>query len=148
MSRRSWIGDSGADAFRVAPSSSSITANYLEVGLEEIGGDQGRYMTGFDRQRQLALALPRALPAPHHHGDSLIATHKRGQMTLPGATPATACSHEPEQCDQLGHSFQLMAATFFDDEEPGDLALHVRRHQNRAGFRQGLHPPAALGTSP
>jgi hypothetical protein len=37
------------DNFRVAPDSSSITANHLEVGLVEIGGDQGRYMTGFDR---------------------------------------------------------------------------------------------------
>jgi hypothetical protein len=37
--------------FRVAPGSSSITANYLEVRLVGIGGDQGRYMTGFDRER-------------------------------------------------------------------------------------------------
>ena len=35
--------------FRVAPGGSSITANYLEVGLEPIGVDQSRYMTGFDR---------------------------------------------------------------------------------------------------
>src|SRR5262249_54493389 len=37
------------DSFSVAPGSSSITANYLEVGLVDISGDQGRYMTGFDR---------------------------------------------------------------------------------------------------
>src|SRR6516164_6469761 len=39
------------DNFRVAPGSSSITANHLEEGLENIGVDQGRYMTGFDRVR-------------------------------------------------------------------------------------------------
>jgi hypothetical protein len=39
------------DNFRVAPGSSSITANDLEVGLEAIGEDQARYMTGFDRVR-------------------------------------------------------------------------------------------------
>jgi hypothetical protein len=37
------------DNFRVAPGSSSITANHFEVGLVGIGGDQGRYMTRFDR---------------------------------------------------------------------------------------------------
>src|SRR5262249_6145075 len=37
--------------FGVAPGSSSITANHLEVGLEAIGEDQSRYMTGFDRDR-------------------------------------------------------------------------------------------------
>jgi hypothetical protein len=39
------------DNFRIAPGSSSITANHLEVGLEVIGVDQGRYMSGFDRAR-------------------------------------------------------------------------------------------------
>src|SRR5262249_21380586 len=39
------------DNFRVAPGSSRITANHLEVGLVEISVDQGRYMTGFDRVR-------------------------------------------------------------------------------------------------
>jgi hypothetical protein len=38
-----------------------------------------------------------------------------------------------------------MAATFFDDEEAGDLALHRRCNQNRAGFRQGLHPCRGVG---
>jgi hypothetical protein len=39
------------DDFRVAPGSSSITPNYLEVGLPQINVDQGRYITGFDRVR-------------------------------------------------------------------------------------------------
>ena len=32
------------DNFRAAPGSSSITANYLEVGLVDIGVDEGRYI--------------------------------------------------------------------------------------------------------
>src|SRR6516164_8543652 len=36
-----------------------------------------------DDQHQLAVALPRALPAPRQHGDFLIATHQRREMTLP-----------------------------------------------------------------
>ena len=39
------------DNLRAAPGSSSITANHLELGLEPIGVDQGRYVTGFDRVR-------------------------------------------------------------------------------------------------
>jgi hypothetical protein len=38
-----------------------------------------------------------------------------------------------------------MEATLFDGEEAGDLALHLRCHQNRAGFRQGLHPCRGVG---
>jgi hypothetical protein len=38
-----------------------------------------------------------------------------------------------------------MTAAFFDDEEAGDLALYLRCHQNRAGFRQGLHPCGGVG---
>ena len=83
-----------------------------------------------DNQHQLPVALPRPLPASHQHGDLLVASDKRRQIALSGAAPATACPHEPEQCDQLEHSFESMAATFFDDEEAGDLALHLRRHQN------------------
>jgi hypothetical protein len=32
-----------------APDSSSITANYVEEGFQDIGEDQGWYMTDFDR---------------------------------------------------------------------------------------------------
>jgi hypothetical protein len=46
------------DNFRVAPGSSSITANYFELGLAEIGADQGRYMTGFDRARDGSWTAP------------------------------------------------------------------------------------------
>src|SRR5215469_443001 len=91
-------------------------------------------------QYQLSVALPRPLPASHQHGDFLVATHKGREPALPRAASAAARPDEPEQCYWLGHPFQLMAATFFDDEEAGNLALHLRGNQNRAGFRQGLHP--------
>jgi len=38
-----------------------------------------------------------------------------------------------------------MTAALFDDEEAGDLALYLRCNQNRAGFRQGLHPCRSVG---
>src|SRR5215813_4182021 len=93
-----------------------------------------------DDQHQLALALPRPLPAPHQHGDFLIATHKRGQMTLPSAAPATACPHEPEQRRRLGDSLERMRATFFDDEEAGDLALYLRCHHHGTRLGKRLRP--------
>jgi hypothetical protein len=49
-----------------------------------------------DDQHQLAVALPRPLPAPHQHRDFLIATHQRRQTALPCATSAAARPHEPE----------------------------------------------------
>jgi hypothetical protein len=60
--------------------------------------DKARFTQAWlaDDQHHLALALPRALPASHQHGDFLIATHKRCEMTLPSTAPATACPHEPE----------------------------------------------------
>ena len=53
--------------------------------------------SGFaDDRHQLALALPRPLPAPHQHGDFLVAAHKRRQVTLPGTAPAAARPNDPE----------------------------------------------------
>jgi hypothetical protein len=49
-----------------------------------------------DDEHQLAVALPRPLPAPHQHGDFLIATHQRCETALPCATPAAARPHESE----------------------------------------------------
>ena len=50
-----------------------------------------------DDQHQLALALPRPLPAPHQHGDFLVAANKRRQVTLPHTAPAAARPNDPEQ---------------------------------------------------
>jgi hypothetical protein len=49
-----------------------------------------------DDEHQLAVALPRPLPAPHQYGDFLIATHQRREMALPCAPPAAARPNEPE----------------------------------------------------
>ena len=50
-----------------------------------------------DDQHQLAVALPRALPAPQQHRDFLLAPDERRQMALPRAASAAARPHEPEQ---------------------------------------------------
>src|SRR5215467_4753525 len=98
--------------------------------------DQARFTQAWlaDDQHQLALALPRTLPAPHQYGDFLIATHKRGQMTLPGAAPAAARTDKPEQRRRLGHPLERMRAALLGDEEAGHLSLHPRGDQNRAGL--------------
>ena len=91
--------------------------------------DQARFTQAWltDDQRQLALALPRPLPAPHQHHHFLLAADERRKLTHGGAASGAACPDEPEQCHWLGNPFQLMAATFFDDEEASELALHLRR---------------------
>ena len=54
---------------------------------------------------QLPVTLSRQLPAPHEHGDFLIATDKRREMTLSGAASATAGSYKLEQRYRLWHAF-------------------------------------------
>src|SRR5262249_6725524 len=46
-------------------------------------------------QHQLAVALPRPLPASHQHGEFLVATHKGREAALPGAAPAAARPNNP-----------------------------------------------------
>src|SRR5262249_26707697 len=66
-------------------------------------------------------------------------------MTLPSTAPATACPHEPEQRRRLGDSLERMRAALLANEEAGDLALHPRGDQNRAGLGQRLHPRRDVG---
>ena len=47
-------------------------------------------------QYQVALALPRPLPAPHQHCDFLIAPDKRREMALARAASASARPYKPE----------------------------------------------------
>jgi hypothetical protein len=96
-------------------------------------------------QYQLPLALPRPLPAPHQHGDFLIATDERREMALARATSATARPYKPEQCHRLGHAFQLMIAALLGDKETGDLALYLCCHYDRAWLCQRLHPRRRIG---
>ena len=97
--------------------------------LDQTGFTQSRLA---HNQNQLPLALPRSLPAPHQHGNFLVAAHKRGQVTLPGAAAAAARPHQSEQGHRLRHAFQYMAAALLNDEQTGDLALHPRCHHDRA----------------
>src|SRR5215472_16924180 len=54
--------------------------------------DQARFTySGLaNNQHQLPLALPRALPAPHQHGDLFLATNQGREMALPRAASAAA----------------------------------------------------------
>jgi hypothetical protein len=67
-------------------------------------------------QNQLPIVLPCPLPAPHQHGDFLVATDERRKMPLSGA----ACSNDPAQYHRLRHAFQVMAAALLGDEQAGD----------------------------
>src|SRR5262249_25202234 len=93
-----------------------------------------------DDQHQLAVALPRPLPAPPQHGDFLITTRQRRETALPGAASAAARPHDPIKDYRLGHPFEVMAATLLGDKQPRDLALHSRRDHHCAGFGQSLRP--------
>jgi hypothetical protein len=81
---------------------------------------------------QLPIVLPRPLPAPHQHGDLLVATDERRKMTLSGATPAAACSHDPVQRHRLRQPLKFMVAALLGHEQAGDLALHSRGDYHRA----------------
>ena len=110
--------------------------------LDQAGFTQSRLA---DDQHQLALALPRPLPAPHQHGDFLVATDERREMALPGTASAAARPHEPEQRHRLGHAFEFVAAALLGDKQAGDLALHPRRHNDRAWLCQRLHSRRNVG---
>ena len=89
-------------------------------------------------QHQLAVALPCPLPAPHQHGDLLVATDERREMALPCAASTAAGANDPEQRHRLRHAFELMAAALLGDKQTCDLALHPRRDRDRTRFGQGL----------
>ena len=94
---------------------------------------------------QLALALTRPLPAPHQRGDFLVPAHKRGEIALPGTPAAATRANEPEQRGRFGHPFERLRAALFRNKQPGDLALHPRRDQDRTWLGQRLHPRGNVG---
>src|SRR6516164_2756119 len=61
-----------------------------------------------DNRYQLPIALPRALPASHQHGEFFFAAYKRCEMALSGAASAAACSNDPVQRHRLRHAFEFM----------------------------------------
>ena len=109
--------------------------------------DQARFTQArlADDQHQLAVTLPRPLPAPHQHGDFLVAADERREMALPGAASAAAGTNEPEQHHRLRHALERMCAALLGDEQAGDLALHPRRDHDRARLGQRLHPRRDVG---
>ena len=45
---------------------------------------------------------------------------------------------EPKQCHRLGQALERMRTALLGDEKAGDLALHLRRDDDRAGLCQSL----------
>ena len=76
-----------------------------------------------DDQHQLPVALTRPLPAPHQHGNFLVATDQWGEMALASPASAAACPNDPVQRYRLRHPLEFMAAAFLGDEHARDLAL-------------------------
>jgi hypothetical protein len=93
-----------------------------------------------DNRYQLPLALPRALPASHQHGDFLVATHEGGESALSGSASTAARPNDPEQQHRLRHAFEFVAAPLLGDEQPRDLTLYQRRHHHGTRFGQRLSP--------
>src|SRR6516165_4114462 len=95
--------------------------------------DQARLTKAWfaDNRYQLSIALPRALPASHEHGEFFFAAYKRCEMALPGSASTATRPNDPVQRHRLRHPLEFMAAALLGDEQPGDLALYPRRHNNR-----------------
>ena len=98
-----------------------------------------------DDEHQLALALTRTLPAPHQHGNFLIAADERGEIALTGTAAAATGANKPEQRRRFGHALERVRAALFCHKQPGDLTLHLRRDQDRARLGQRLHARGNVG---
>ena len=130
-----------------------LRAAPFDPGVRRVGEpgmkflDQARFAQArlADDQHQLAVALPRPLPAPHQHRDFLVAADQRREIALRRAASAAARAHQPEQRHRLGHALERVRAALLGDEQAGDLALHPRRDQNRARLGQRLHPRRDVG---
>jgi hypothetical protein len=55
-------------------------------------------------QQQLSVALPRPFPAPHQHGDFLVASDERRKMPLTRASPTTTRAYDPIERHRLRHA--------------------------------------------
>jgi hypothetical protein len=92
-----------------------------------------------DDQHQLSVALPSPLPAPHQRRHFVFAANERGKLPALRAAAAAARPNEPIERRRLGHALEGVGAALLGDKEPGDLALHPRGDQYRAGLGQRLH---------
>ena len=98
-----------------------------------------------DNLHELALALPRALPAPQQHRDFLLAPDQRRQRALPGAPPAAARAHDAVEHRRLRHALQRLRAAILGDEQPRDLPPDSCRGPDRSGLRRRLHAGGDIG---
>jgi hypothetical protein len=69
-----------------------------------------------DNHHKLPIALPRPIPAPHQHGDLLVAPNERRELALAGAASAAARADDPEQRYWLRHALEFMAAALLGHE--------------------------------
>src|SRR5262245_48710705 len=79
-----------------------------------------------DDQHQLAVALPRPLPAPRQHGDLFLAADERREIALSRTPAAAARPYKLEQRHRLRHAFQFMRPALLGDEQASDLAVYTR----------------------
>jgi hypothetical protein len=109
--------------------------------------DQARFAQArlADDHDQLAVALPRSLPASHHHCHLVVAPNKWRKLALSGPASTAARTNEPVQNHLLGYALEGMRAALFGDKKPSDLTQHLRRDQHRARLGQRLHPRRDVG---
>ena len=130
-----------------------LRAAPFDPGVRRVGEpgmkffDQARFAQArlADDHHQLAVALPRPLPAPHQHRDFFVAADQRREIALRRPASAAARPHEPEQRHRLGHALERVRAALLRDKQACDLALHPRRDQDRARLGQRLHPRRNVG---
>ena len=91
-------------------------------------------------EHQLAITVARPFPAAHQHGDFFVTTDEGRLMALARSTSTTACPYKSKQQDRLWQALQFMGAALLGDEKTSNLALHPRRHHDRAWLCERLNP--------
>src|SRR5262245_47248558 len=82
-----------------------------------------------DNEAELALASRRPFPPPAQEVELLLAPGERSEGA--GAEPpAAARAHDPVERNRRLRAFELMRPAILDDEEAGNLPLHVGRDQH------------------
>ena len=90
-----------------------------------------------DDQRELALAVARALPAPPEEIELLLPPHEPRRRSR-ASPPAAACAHDVVERDRGRNAPERVRALVLGDEEARDLPLHGRSDENGSRFGEGL----------
>ena len=90
-----------------------------------------------DDQRELALAVARALPAPPEEIELLLPPHEPSRRSH-ASPPASACAHDAVERDWGRNAPERVRALVLGDEEARDLPLHGRSDDNGSRFGEGL----------